>query len=328
MITFFRRLWYLVNRRRHERELLQEMHGHRASMHDPRAFGDTHRLLERSRDAWGWNWLDDATQDVKLGVRALQRAPIFTVIAVVMLAFGIGLNLTVFQMAHVVLLRGPAVSRPDTLARLHRHGRSNTANSESVPYVAAMAVAREDTALAAVMVEATAPVIWEESSVVEASFVSTNWFSQIGSGSLFGRVFVPQIDGAADADPAAIVSYRFWKNTLGGDPAAVGSTFRVNDRPVTVIGVMPEAFPELDLDQSAIWLPITQRDLYFPNTNFLTDWSTNNVAMYARLKDGVTPAQARESVRRVVEMLHREQPLHFAEGEWLEPAMATENFTE
>jgi predicted permease len=328
-MMFLRRLWYLVNRRRHERELVQEMREHRDAMNDPATFGtDTYRFVEQSRDAWGWNWLDDAMQDLRLGLRGLLRAPVFTVTAILMLAFGIGLNLTVFQMAHVVLLRGPAVARPDTLARFHRHSLSNRTNSEAVPYVAAMAVARDNTALSAVMVEAAGVVVWEESSVLEASFVSANWFSQIGHGPLFGRVFVPPIDGSADAPPAAIASYRFWKTTLAADPAAIGASFRVNGRPVTLIGVMPETFPELDLDQSAIWLPINQRDIYFPNSTFLTDWGTNNVAMYGRLKDGVTPAQARDSLRSVVEMLHREQPAHFDAGDWLEPAMATENFTE
>src|SRR5688500_14545255 len=161
-------------------------------------------------------------------MRALKRSPVFTVTAILMLAFGIGLNLTVFQMAHVVLLRGPAVARPDTLARFHRHGVSNTTNSEAVPYVAAMAVARENTALSAVMVEAMAPVVWDESSVVEAAFVSANWFSQIGGGGpLLGRTFVPHLDGVADAPPAAIVSYRFWKTTLAADPSAIGASFRV-----------------------------------------------------------------------------------------------------
>ena len=59
MGTFLRRVWHLVNRPRHERELVEEMQQHRGLMHDPATFGNTYRLLERSRDAWGWNWLDD-----------------------------------------------------------------------------------------------------------------------------------------------------------------------------------------------------------------------------------------------------------------------------
>ena len=74
-MTMLRRIWHLLNRRRFERELVQEMDHHRAAMPDPQRFGDTHRLLEQSRDAWGWNWLDDAVQDLKLGVRGLVRAP-------------------------------------------------------------------------------------------------------------------------------------------------------------------------------------------------------------------------------------------------------------
>ncbi|HJU44041.1 MAG TPA: hypothetical protein VJ691_14540, partial [Vicinamibacterales bacterium] len=121
MSTWFRRVWHLLNRRRRERELVDEMREHRAAMHDPSKFGDTHRMLEQSRDAWGWNWLDDAMQDLRLSARGLKRSPVFTLTAILMLAFGIGLNLTVFQLANVALLRGPAVARPDTLARLHRH---------------------------------------------------------------------------------------------------------------------------------------------------------------------------------------------------------------
>ncbi len=92
MGTFLRRVWYLVNRRRHERELMAEMHEHRGLMHDPAKFGDTHRMLEQSRDAWGWNWLDDAAQDLKLGLRGLMRAPAFAITAVLILTFGIGLE--------------------------------------------------------------------------------------------------------------------------------------------------------------------------------------------------------------------------------------------
>ena len=63
-MKLLRRVWHLLNRSRHERELMREMNEHRGSMHDPSKFGDTHRLLEYSRDAWGWNWLDDALQDL------------------------------------------------------------------------------------------------------------------------------------------------------------------------------------------------------------------------------------------------------------------------
>jgi len=111
-------------------------------------------------------------QDLRLGMRGLVRSPAFTLTAVLILTFGIGLNLTVFQVANVVLLRGPEVSRPETLARLHRHGRTLRSNSEAMPYVATQRIARDNTALSAVLVEASTPIMWgEEPTVVEASFV-------------------------------------------------------------------------------------------------------------------------------------------------------------
>src|SRR5687767_15441316 len=120
MMMFLRRLWHLVNRSRRERELVREMRDHRAAMSEPARFGDPHRFVEQSRDAWGWNWLDDAAQDLKLGMRGLMRAPAFAITAVLILTFGIGLNLALYQMANVGLLRSPVVKSPETLARFKR----------------------------------------------------------------------------------------------------------------------------------------------------------------------------------------------------------------
>jgi len=322
--TFWRRIWHLVNRRRHERDLVTEMHEHREMMSDPKGFGDPHRLLERSRDAWGWNWLDDASQDLKLGLRGLVRAPGFTVTAVLILAFGIGLNLTLYQMVNVALLRPPAIASPDTLARFDRQSPSWT--STGLPYVASQIVARDNTALSAVLLEAGTPMVWGESTGTAASFVSANWFTELGYGPLIGRVFVPQIDGASDAPATVVVSHKFWRSQLGASPAVIGTSVVINKHAATLIGVMPANFPGLDLDQPAIWLPINQREHYYPDSAFLRSWETNNTAIYGRLKPGVSPQAAREMLKATMASLHAEQPDHFAADEWLEPLMGSVNF--
>src|SRR6478752_5916164 len=109
MANWFRRLWHLVNRSHRERDLIREMQEHRKQMYDGSRFGDTHRLLEQSRDAWGWNWLDDAMQDLVVGARALKRSPSFTITAALILTFGIGLNVTLYQFVRVAMLRPPAI---------------------------------------------------------------------------------------------------------------------------------------------------------------------------------------------------------------------------
>ena len=85
-----RRIHYFINRRRLERELQQEMEAHREMMDEPARFGNTLRLREESRDAWGLTWLDDLSKDLKYGVRQLVKARAFTILSLATLAMGIG----------------------------------------------------------------------------------------------------------------------------------------------------------------------------------------------------------------------------------------------
>ncbi len=123
-------------------------------MHDPSKFGDTHRLLEQSRDAWGWNWLDDAMQDLTIGVRTLVKSPSFAITATLILTFGIGLNVTLFQMMQVGLLRPPAMKDADSWVRFLRSAPDST--TSTVPYPLAQFVKDHNSVLAAVMVETSA----------------------------------------------------------------------------------------------------------------------------------------------------------------------------
>src|SRR3954470_23862470 len=121
MRELLRRLWYLVNRSRLEREMADEMAYHREQMAPERRarFGNDLRLREDARDAWGWTWLDRLRLDLAYGARVLRNARGFTLTAVVVLALGIGVPLTAFR---VVLadLQGGTIPDPDTLVRLTR----------------------------------------------------------------------------------------------------------------------------------------------------------------------------------------------------------------
>lgn len=324
MGNWFRRVWYLLNRRRYERELLQEMRDHRESMHDPRSFGDTHRLLERSRDAWGWNWLDDAAQDLKMGLRGLMRAPAFAVTSILILTFGIGLNLTLYQMADAVLLRAPDLKSPETLVKFKRRSPGNS--TSTVPYPLARAIERDNQVLSAVMVENQSSVVWgEELKHIPALFVSTNWFAELGGTASSGRVFSSAID-TARSEPVAVVSHQFWRTYLASDPEIVGKVVEMNRHPVTVIGVTAREFVGTSIDQPDIWLVIDQREHVFPDSPFLQSWTTENAGMFGRLKDGVSADAARESLRALMAALGQQRPDVVREQEWLEPMLATVNF--
>lgn len=325
MSTWFRRVWHLLNRSRRERELLEEMRDHRAAMPDPRLFGDPHRLLERSRDAWGWNWLDDAAQDLSVGLRGLVRAPSFAITAALILTFGIGLNLTLYQMAWVGMVRPPAVTAPETLARFYQ--RDPRWTSTSVPYPLAEFVKEHATALSAVLVEMGSTVAWgpEADDEVELSLVSTNWFDELGYGAHRGRVFSDEVDGHADAAPVAVLGYHFWRNRLGADPSVVGSVVLVDRRPLTVVGIAPPALPGLDFDVPDIYVPVTQREHLYPASSLLRAWDTASVALYGRLHPGETRASARESLRATMQAAAAARPETQPDA-WLEPHMGSVNF--
>ena len=325
-MTLLRRLWHLVNRSRHERELVREMSEHRESMHDPSKFGDTHRLLEQSRDAWGWNWLDDAMQDLAVGVRTLMKSPSFAITATLILTFGIGLNVTLYQMIQVGLLRPPAMKDADSWVRLLRSAPNST--TSTVPYPLAQFVNDHNSVLASVTVETTESVAWgrDAAEQVRGSFVSANWFDELGYGPLHGRVLSDALDSSADI-PAVVLSYTFWNTRLGADADVVGSVGYIDRKPVTIVGVAPAALPGIDYNVPDIFIPIAQREYFYPQSALLRAWDGdgNGVDMYGRLRAGVSPAAAREALRSTMQAMAAERP-EVKNDEWLEPLLARHNF--
>src|SRR5437660_11629691 len=121
MKELLRRIGYLWNRRRLEREMADEMAYHRELMPPDRRtdFGSELRLREDTREIWGWAWLDRLQQDLSYGARTLRNSPGFTLTAVLVLALGIGVPLTVFRAALSDLQGGP-LPDPETLVHLRR----------------------------------------------------------------------------------------------------------------------------------------------------------------------------------------------------------------
>ena len=301
------------------------MSEHRESMHDPSTFGSTYRLIEQSRDAWGWNWLDDAMQDLIVGMRALAKAPLFAITATLILTFGIGLNLTLFQLIRIGMLRPPALHDADSWVRFLRaepHGTTST-----VPYPLTQFVKEHNNGiLASVVLEYQSGVAWgrDAEEQVNASFVSSNWFEEVGYGAAHGRVLADALDGSADA-PVVVLSYAFWRNRLGFDPNVVGSVAYIDRKPVTIAGVAAAALPGLDFNVPDMFLPITQREYLYPQSTLLRSWSDEAVDMYGRLAPGVSGAAAREALRATMQAASAEHA-EVKNNEWLEPLLASHNF--
>jgi hypothetical protein len=319
MTELLRRIWYLLNRRRIERDLAEEMAAHREMMgaENRPAFGNTLRLREEARDVWGWAWLDALVQDVTYGARVLRRSPGFTLTAVAVLAIGIGVNLTAFQIFNLFVLRPLPVRDPGTIVKFERRSDGNVDNTVVFP---AVRFYREyNTVLSAVIAQAGREVQFGDApgERLQARFVTANYFTELGSRAAYGRVFDAIAEERSGAPATAILGHAFWQRRFGGDPAAVGRTIRLNGKPVVIAGIAPYYFTGLEPAGTDVWIPLAQTPYLFEGSRLLEDFSGAGVAMFGRLKPGVSPAAAENGLRPLVNELRKQHPEYVWEGEWL-----------
>jgi hypothetical protein len=136
MGTLLRRLYWLLNRRKMERALSEEMQEHRERMGGRNAqFGSSLRLMEEARDAWGWRWLEDFLQDLRYAARQMAQAKSFTAAAISVLALGISVTIGCFGVFSQALRPLP-VRDPDSLVSFLRAGRGRIGSQVPFPALA------------------------------------------------------------------------------------------------------------------------------------------------------------------------------------------------
>jgi predicted permease len=295
----FRRIWYLLNRARLERELEEEMTAHRAQMPAGQQshFGNSLWIREQARDAWGWAWLDALGQDLRFGSRILLRAPGFTAAIVAVMALGIGVALTAFQVFNTLVLRPLPVRAPENLYALHLRGPDNYSDVVSYPLYGF--IRDSNRPLAAVMAQMSGEVQVGRSGELRAAarFVSSNYLAELGAGPARGRLFDPASDGTPGAPAVVVLSYAFWQRRYGSDPQAIGRTIYVDGRPASIAGVAAPGFSGIDWSTVDLWIPIEQHAWFFPGSDLFRNVSRRPLRIYARLRPQVTAPAAEESLR-------------------------------
>jgi predicted permease len=323
---FFRRLRYLMKHRQFDEELESDMEFHRemAAREGRGNFGNLLRLREQSREAWGWMWLDRLGQDLHYAGRMLWKSPGFTITAVLVLALGIGVNVTAFSAFNLLVLKSMPVRDPDSLVRLQRHAPCCSASEMTYP---SLVFYREHSkTLQAVIGTLGGPPMTLAGNTQSTSnvFVTANYFSELGETAALGRLLDPGSDEASGAPQVAVLSYGFWQRQFGANPAIVGKTIRLNRKPVTVIGVLPNEFASLDEQHADVWLPIMQQPYFVEGSTALTDTSLDRgtVRMFGRLAPGVTAKVAEQELRGLTNEWRKQHPQDVWGGEYLktEPA--------
>jgi predicted permease len=287
-----------------------------------REFGNITLLREVSREMWGFRSLDALAQDARYGLRQLGRQPIFTAVAVLSLALGIGANTAIFSLIDAVLLKTLPVKNPDQLVlfkwisgpeipmELLSGSMSITdesASSTSFSYATFEQFRQNGEALSHVFafaeIDRLNVGIDGQAELASGQVVSGNYYEALGVATVAGRAITDSDDRVAEADPVAVISYGYWQRRFGGDREAVGKTIYLNNSPFTIIGVAPPGFyGTLDVGASPdITVPVAKQSLVMPGEPYLNRPGVWWLQVIGRLKEGATAEQARARLEVILQ---------------------------
>jgi putative ABC transport system permease protein len=253
----------------------------------------------------------DFWQDLRYGARMLMKRPGFTLIAIIILALGIGLNAALFSVVNAVILRPLPYREPDRLAQLwQRDLRQGAADIpvSNADFLAWRLQTRSFTSLTAHNVHNVALGASDGAVEVSGVFVASNFFATLGATPQLGRAFTPEEEQPVQSGntrgegaAVAIVSHQFWQSRLGGRADVIGHAITLGERPHTTIGVLRPDYrhPEAFFDQAPeIFLPLPLR----------ADDRRHALRVIGRLQAGVTLEQAQAEMTAIARQFEQAWP--------------------
>jgi len=248
--------------------------------------------------------------DLRYALRQLRKSPGFTITAVLTLALGIGANAAIFTLFDQALLRMLPVRNPKELVRFHWsgsfHGSMSSFGGDAYNYFSYPMYKdlRDQNQVFQEILAAEkyyVGVSWHNQAENEdAEIVSGNYFQLLGLQPALGQLFTQQDETAKDANPVAVLSYGYWKSHFAGERDIAGQTVLINGHPFTIVGVAPKNFDSaIGGYKPGVFVPITMVGIAIPWRVPLNDLNNHQsvwLTLVARLKPGVTPAQAEASL--------------------------------
>jgi putative ABC transport system permease protein len=257
---------------------------------------------EQCRDTRKVNWIQDFLQDFRCAARTLRKSPAFTAVAILTLALGIGANSAIFSVVDAILLRPLPYPQPDRLVRIWESSvRYDSSRNVVNPFNFLDWRDRSQSfeSMAAISGLMTNLSSHGQPVAVPGMQVSPEFFSILRVAPFLGRAFTPA-DGVPGQDRSVILSYDLWHRQFGDDGSLVGQKIDVDGSPYEVIGVMPKgfSFPKM---KAEVWTPLAlERTDDYKGGRYLT--------VVARLKPGVSIAQAQQDMLRVTDFTAQARP--------------------
>jgi len=270
--------------------------------------GGVTQLKETNHELRGLPLIETFLQDARYAFRMLRKSPGFTAVAVLTLALGIGANTAIFSVVYAVLLKPLPYANPNQLVSAFQ---ANT--QEGIPETGTSYPNFEEwraqnhvfSELATIDFHQLTLTGRGEPSEVDTCVVTPEHFALLDVKPLHGRIFFPE-DGKRGAPPVVIVSENLWRGTLGADPKILGSSMILDKRPFTVIGIMPASFRSPFINSKPeVWIPLVQDPLF---GSWMARRGGHWLAVFGRLKPGVSIAQAQAEMDAISERLASEFP--------------------
>ena len=330
MKALWRRLQWFFHRAAFERELDEEIEHHLAmkaeeqgGLHSARRqFGNVTFWKEGSRRMWVGRFREELGQDLRYSLRAMKANKLFTTLATVSLALGIGANTAIYSFMDAIMLRALPVKQPDQLVLVNWRApqRSGVVNglsgsmysdsaisvSPNYPYHAYEFLRDHNQLFSHLFAFAHAgrlnAVIHGQASLQNGEYVSGGYFAGLGVNPVIGRLIGPA-DDQPSAAPVVVISYALWRGEFGGSPYAVGTSIRIDDQPFALLGVAPPEFFGVRPDRVADFyipvhdLPLINRDSHRDPQSFFANDHSYWIEMMGRLKPGVSFSAAQSELR-------------------------------
>ena len=254
------------------------------------------------------------SHDLRHSIRLLAKSPGFTLVAVLTLAIGIGVNATVFSVINGLLLRPLPVSHPEqiTVLAAQQEGSQDFQPFSYPDYQDIRRQAEVFSDILAFRVSLVGLNVDGKGEHCVISRVSGNYFSAAGVQPAVGRLILPSEGQTPGADPVVVLGYGYWQRRFGGNGSVIGKQVDMDGHPVTIVGVAPKDFPGfyafLNMDA---YVPLSARAGLGGNAPVEDTWThreERSLLLRARLKPGVTLQQAQASLQVIARRLAEQHP--------------------
>ncbi len=270
-----------------------------------RAFGNPTLIREQTRAIWSWNWLESLARDLRFSLRTLRRTPGFTVIAILVMALGIGANVALFTVVRGVLLKPLPFHDPDRLVMLYEAGSLGDHTTDTNVISGGMYAewkkqnrSYSSLALAQGIRVGLSGSGGQLPEKLKSALFSWDMLRTLGVQPALGRDFA-QADDSPGANGTVLLSWGLWKRRFGGDPAILNQTIDLDAKPYTVIGVMPASFDFPD-SSTQLWTPA----YHDTPEDTMTAFDTHMFRVVGRLKPGVSATQGVADLSLISRRIH------------------------